>query len=368
MIMNKLFSCIYCLFLIVLLTGCSSSDDEDDLAGDWIRQSDFEGVSRSDAAAFVIDNLAYVGTGYTSSTSSTDSRLTDFWKYDPTQDNWYSIAAFPGKARSKAVAFSANGKGYVGLGTDGTNVLKDFWQYDPVTDEWRQIADFPTIKGRYGAVAFTLDESGYVGCGNDGDNDQQDFYRYDAGSNSWTQMSSMKTKRVNSFAFVINNKAYVGGGSNNGAYVGSFYSYDATDNSWTKLHSLYPDGDSEETDEIQDNEDYDYNLQRTSAASFTINGYGYISTGTSSAVLNSTWQYNPGKDIWDEVDVFEGTSREGSVSFALNNQGYIATGRSGTLRLDDLWKYDPNTSDDDQFLNKVHKKREAGFQLPFFMD
>lgn len=344
--MNKLFSFLLCLFVIAVLSGCSSSDEEEDLAGDWIRQSDFEGVSRSDAASFVIDNNAYVGTGYTSATS-TETRLSDFWKYDPTQDNWYSIAAFPGKARSKAVAFAANGKGYVGLGTDGTNVLRDFWEYNPASNTWKQIADFPTSKGRYGAVAFSLNENGYVGCGNDGDNDQQDFYMYDPTGNNWTQVSSMKSKRVNPFVFVINGKAYVGGGSNNGAYVYTFYAFDPNANTWTRLHSLYPDGDDEETDAIQGNDDYDYNLQRASAVAFSLNGYGYISTGTYNSVLNTTWQYNPGKDVWNQVDAFEGSSREGAIGFALHNLGYIATGRSGTTRLDDLWKYDPNTSDDD---------------------
>jgi len=344
--MRKLFSFILCLFLFTALSSCSSSDDDEELVGDWLRQSDFEGVSRSDAASFVIDNIAYLGTGYTAATSA-ETRLVDFWKYDPSQDNWYSIASFPGKARNKAVAFSAGGKGYVGLGTDGTNVLKDFWQYDPGSNSWTQVADFPTAKGRYGAVAFAINETGYVGCGNDGDNDQQDFYQYNPSTNSWTQVSSMKSKRVNPFVFVINNKAYVGGGSNNGSYVYTFYSFDPTENSWTRLHSLYPDGDDEETDAIQADDNYDYNLQRTSAVAFTISGYGYITTGTYNSVLNTTWQYNPGKDLWTQVDTFEGSSREGAVGFALNNKGYVATGRSGTLRLDDLWKYDPEISDED---------------------
>lgn len=345
--MKKLFSCISFLFLVLFLAGCSSTSDDDDLAGDWTRQSDFEGVSRSDAASFVINNVAYLGTGFTSATS-TDTRLTDFWKYDPTQDNWFSIAAFPGVARSKAVAFTANGKGYVGLGTDGTNVLKDFWEYTPGTNTWKQVADFPTIKGRYGAVAFAINESGYVGCGNDGDNDQQDFYRYNATSNTWTQVSSMKSKRINPFVFVINNIAYVGGGSNNGSMVSSFYAFDPTANTWERKTSLYPQAtDSEDSEEIQDNDNYDYNLQRTSAATFVIDGQGYITTGTNSSVLNTTWQYNPSTDFWTEVDVFEGVSREGAAGFTLNNKGYVATGRSGATRLDDLWKFDPSTSDDD---------------------
>lgn len=345
--MNTLLNRFLIFLTVIAFAGCESSDDTTTLPGDWTRKADFEGVSRSDAAAFVINDIAYLGTGFTSSTSTTENRLADFWKYDPDQDNWYSIANFPGKARSKAVSFTANGKGYVGLGTDGTNLLNDFWEYTPETNAWKQVANFPVAKGRYGAVAFGIGDYGYVGCGNDGDNDQQDFYQYNSSANSWTQVASIKSKRVYPFVFVIDGIAYVGGGMNNGSYVNSFYAYNPASNEWVRKHALYPDGDDEETDEIQNNDDYNYNLQRTSAISFTLNGLGYITTGTYSSLLNTTWQYNPSKDLWVQADNFEGSSREGAVGFALKNLGYVATGRSGTSRYDDLWRFNPDVSDDD---------------------
>lgn len=344
--MNKLLTRLFFLLALCLAVGCQNEDEEDVLLGDWGRKADFEGVSRSDATAFVINDTAYVGTGFTSSTS-TDSRLSDFWKYNADQDNWYAIASFPGKARSKAVAFSVGGKGYVGLGTDGTNLLTDFWEYNPTSNSWKQVASFPLTKGRYGAVAFGIGNYGYVGCGNDGDNDQQDFYQFNPSTNAWVQVASIKSKRVYPFVFVIDNVAYVGGGSNNGSYVASFFAYNPSSNTWSQKHSLYPDGDDEETDAIKDNDDYNYNLQRTSPTAFAMGGRGYITTGTYSSVLNNTWQYNPLVDIWEQVDSFEGSAREATVGFTIKNLGYLATGRSGTSRFDDLWKFDPNASDDD---------------------
>ncbi|RXF69064.1 Kelch repeat-containing protein [Arcticibacter tournemirensis] len=351
--MNKLFTGAFFLCLLTLFAGCSSSDDDDDLAGDWIRKSDFGGVSRRGAVSFVIDDIAYVGTGYNYGASSTDKRhLADFWSYDAARDNWDTIATFPGAPRTDAVAFSAGGKGYVGLGRNSLTdeKYKDFYEYDPGTNKWTKIADFPGAGGRYYAVSFSINNIGYVGSGTDGNNDQQDFYKYDPSKSTpgWEKISNIKTKRVMAFSFVIGNIAYVGGGQNNGALVPSFYAYDPSNDTWTRKISLYPDGDDEESDEIQENDDYNYNLQRYSAVAFTIGNYGYLTTGMGGGTSSTSWRYNPDRDLWEDVDTFEGSSRYGAAGFAINGKGYITTGGgSSTSGTDDLWMFDPNASDDD---------------------
>lgn len=346
--MNKLFTGVFFLFLLTLFAGCSKNDD-DDLTGDWIRKSDFGGVSRRGAVSFVINNVAYVGTGYNYGASSTDKRhLKDFWSYDPVRDNWDTIATFPGAARTDAVAFAAGGKGYVGLGHNSLTDEKynDFYEYNPATNTWTRIADFPA-SGRFYAVAFSISNIGYVGSGTDGDNDQQDFYKY-VPSQGWSKISNIKTKRVLAFSFVIDNIAYVGGGQNNGAVVTSFYAYNPTTDTWTRKTSLYPDGDSEEIADIKNNDDYNYNIARYSAVGFSIGSNGYLTTGMGGGTSNSTWVYYPSRDFWEEVDAFEGSSRYGATGFTLNDKGYVTTGGgSSTSGTDDLWMFDPNGSDDD---------------------
>ncbi|MCD7973993.1 MAG: hypothetical protein LUG18_15255 [Candidatus Azobacteroides sp.] len=125
--------------------------------------ADFPGEHRYDAASFVIDNIAYVGTGYYSRTSTNYS---DFYKYDPIEERWTQIADFPGEPRSAAVSFILNGKGYVGLGVNGSKLYNDFYEYNPVTDTWLKIADFPG-EPRYAAVSFVIDNIAYVGGGRD---------------------------------------------------------------------------------------------------------------------------------------------------------------------------------------------------------
>lgn len=316
--------------------------------------ADFEGIARQGAVSFVINDVAYVGAGITNTGNSTVAkRVGDFWSYDPKDNNWDAVTSLPaGAERGYGVGFSVGTKGYVGLGTsDGVTPLNDFYEYDTATKVWRKVADFPG-SARWGAVAFTVNGKGYVGCGTDGSNEYNDFYQYtpDAsgtGLGAWTKVSSINTKRQFPFVFVINNIAYVGGGFQNSSVDRSFYKFDATTNTWTRLISLNPDNDPEESTDIKNNDDYNYNITRKAAAAFAFNGYGYVSTGNNGAALNTTWQYDPSRDIWVQVDTFQGTSRENAIGFAIGNYGYITTGSTGASRLYDTWRYDPTTEDDD---------------------
>ncbi|NMB51570.1 MAG: galactose oxidase, partial [Bacteroidales bacterium] len=61
-------------FLILGLAGCKHSEEVE--YGDWIKRSDFEGVARSDAASFSINDKGYVFGGYDGK-----NRLSDLWEY-----------------------------------------------------------------------------------------------------------------------------------------------------------------------------------------------------------------------------------------------------------------------------------------------
>ncbi|MFC6999903.1 Kelch repeat-containing protein [Rufibacter roseus] len=324
---NRISFYVY-LFLstLFLTTACSSDDsDTDNVMGDWIRQSEFAGVTRSGAVGFAIGDKAYVGTGYDGK-----NRLKDFWQYDPSKSAWIRIAEFPGVARSAAVSFSANGKGYVGTGYNGETYLKDFWEYDPEANTWTQIADFPG-SARYGALALSINENGYVGAGYDG-NYQKDFWQYNPSTGAWTEKVGLGgAKRFNGFAFSLNGKGYIGGGQNNGLYEDDFLEYDPIADSWTRLKAL----------NSTDREDEAYPTPRGSAVPFTINGKAYLCVGTNGATLSEVWQYDASGDSWTAMNAFEGYAREGAVGFAIGNYGFVTTGAYGSTRFDDLWQFDP---------------------------
>jgi N-acetylneuraminic acid mutarotase len=176
-----------------------------------------------------------------------------------------------------------------------------------------------------------LNNKGYVGAGYDG-NDLKDWWQYDPATGQWTQKVSVGgSKRSNAFAFAINDKGYVGGGINNGLYVTDFWLYDPINDTWTEKNPLDDPNDT----------NYKYALQRTYASTFVINGKGYLSTGTYSSALNTTWEYDTVTDLWTQMTNFEGTARDAAVGFSVGTKGYVATGRNSSIRFDDIWEFDP---------------------------
>jgi len=317
-----------------LFTGCKNDDDDTELVGNWIKRSSFDGPARSSAASFVIDNLAYVATGYTG-----DNYLKDLWVYNADGDFWEQKADFTGTARSSASAFELNGKGYVGLGYDGTNRLKNFFQYNPTSNSWEQKADFGG-SARYGAVGFQVGGKAFFGTGYDG-NYLKDFFQYDDGTNTWTQANGFSgNKRRNATVFVIDDKAYLGTGVNNAINQVDFWEYNATADTWTKKRDI--DYDTSDDDTYND----DYGIVRSNACSFTMNGQGFVATGDN---LSSVWQYVPSTDLWYEKSGLEGSGRIDAVGFTVNNRGYVMLGRTGTTYFDDLLEFKPNddSNDDD---------------------
>ncbi len=322
-----------CLGLFVFLLGAAvltscDKEDEEETMGDWIKMSDFDGYPRCDAVAFTIGNLAYVGTGYDG-----EKRMSDFWEYNPDKNYWTQKANFPGPARNGAVAFAIGSKGYVGTGYDGTNRMNDFYEFDPSTNTWKKKANFIGSE-RYGAVGFSLGDKGYIGTGYDGIY-QKDFYSYSPSSDTWTKIISIGgSKRRDANAFTINGKAYVVSGLDNGSYLTDLWEFDPATGEWTKKREIYDKSDEKYDDDYA-------NIARISAATFTIGGKGYLTLGSSSSLLSTTWEYNPATDLWKELTSFEGTIRTEAVGFGIGNYGYVATGRSSSYYLDDIWRLDP---------------------------
>ncbi len=318
-------------WLMLLLIGCKKSSTP--LIGDWKQQSEFDGVTRTDAVSFVINNTAYVGTGFN---ASTNEYYRDFWKYNPTDNFWQQIADFPGVPRSGAVAFTVNGKGYVGTGYDGIDSHKDFWEYDPDKNQWTQKNDFEGT-ARYGAVAFGVGNYGYVGTGYDG-NDEKDFWQYDPSNDTWTQIPSLGgTKRQRAVTFVLGKDAYVLCGVHNGIYPTDVWVLhtDQVGSSgfpWSSKQAL----------DINTN----YSIVRSGAVAMVLDGEAYVAIGRTAAYVTTTWHYIPSNDTWEQKTGWEGTARDGAISFVANGRAFVGLGSNGSLYFDDLWEWLPNNQVD----------------------
>jgi N-acetylneuraminic acid mutarotase len=324
--------------LAVIGFSCNNNKDTDVL-GNWVRSADLEGVARSGAAGFSINNKAYMGTGV----DGENNRLKDFWSYDPVKNTWTSLAEFPGAARANGSGFTAGSKGYIGLGSANSSItsrLKDFYEYDPVANKWTVVADEFPGSARHSAVSFSIGDKGYVGTGYDG-NYLNDIYAFSATTKKWTKAASYSgPKRRDAIAMVINNIAYVGCGNNNTTKQFDWWAYDPSADQWNQ--------------KLDFTSDQRAGIARNYAVTFVVGGKGYLGFGDGNTHL---WSYDPQTDLWTDVQDISSTtykyipttSRWNALAFGLKDKdgkeaGYVMTGTSGSTRLDDNWKFEPAVS------------------------
>jgi Galactose oxidase, central domain len=321
--MKRIYFHVFSLFCLTVLFSCHKNSVPYTQQGNWVTMSQLNGPARSEAVSFVINNFAYLGTGW----DGLNTRYSDFWKYDPVNNIWLQVASMPDSAaRSSGVGFTANGKGYVCTGYNGFYYLKDLYELDPDSNAWVRKADFPG-SARYESVAFGIDAFGYVGTGFDGSNALKDFYKYDPSIDTWTDIGFSGNKRYGGVAFVYNNKGYVVTGVNSGVMQNDFWVFDpASDTAkWAQLRNI--------TNTSTDAYDDGYTtIVRWNGSAFIANGKAYISTGENISNNNTTWEYTFNGDTWAEKSPFEGPPTTGAVGFSLSSStqggGYIGTGRS----------------------------------------
>lgn len=348
-----------CLAILGLFfTACHSNDDT---WGDWSRSYSFAGKPRTGAVTFTINDIVYVGLGLNNNVEDNDKTLRDFWKYK--DGMWTQVDSFPGAGRYGAVAFVINDIAYVGTGyrdgisgEDKEEYFKDFYKFDPSKPAGAQWSEGPVTTlpanalPRREAVAFSLGNKGYVGTGlASGSETLKDFYCFD-GTN-WTDIGFKGEKRCGAVAFILGGKAVVclgTGSSNSTNYRQDVYAYNPETNIWEEKAPL-----KDISGRGWDN-DYD-KIPRAYAIAFTSNldggvEKGYVATGSGTS-SRTCWEYNLTKDRWDEVTEMPSqmNTRGFAIAFSLKGYGYVTTGGSSSGRPGDtdMWKFTPGIDEDD---------------------
>jgi N-acetylneuraminic acid mutarotase len=268
-------------------------------------------INRTNTCMFVIGNAIYVigGNVFIQNDKGEDdySLISDFWKYVPVENKWYSCGDVPDDLqRTEAFVFVVEGKAYVGGGNiydQNANIIptNSFWEYDPSSNRWRQVAPLPlNIKG---------------------DNN----VRTDIG-------------RTNAIAFAIGSLGYAGGGQERITHLPDFWAFtpptSTTDlGKWTYVGTLP-------------------GPLRTEAVAFAIGNKGYYGTGFSyeRGYLRDFYEFEPGKG-WRTRTPLPGVPRAQAFGFGVGNRGYLGTGirriQRGTTTtftgepLRDMWQYIP---------------------------
>jgi len=320
---------------LFLSFSCNRTGLPNTQLGNWVQAAAIGNAPRSSAACFVIDNTAYVGLGYNESLTQ-PGRLKDFWAFT-VETGWTQVEDFPGDARSNAAAFSIGNIGYVGAGWNGFNIYQDFYSYDPAAHQWTRRADFHDP--RYDAVGFGLQGKGYIGTGYNAYS-RNDFYAYDPAADAWTLApgtSGNFSKRRGAVALVYKDKAYIVAGSSNGVMVRDMWSFDPSQTvPWHPLANIT------NTDPGTWDDDYT-DIQRELATAFVNGDKAFLTTGSNGTMQTSTWSYDFASDRWTRRTAYPRSPRTGAVSFTIEGMSFVGSGFSGSnTTFDDFDRFLPD--------------------------
>jgi hypothetical protein len=227
--------------------------------------------------------------------------------------------------------FTMNGKGYICGGLEGNSEgelvgMTDLWEYDTTTKSWSQKADYPGSEV-FDGTNFAIGNSAYIIANN------QNF-QFNQSTNTWTKRASMPaTARGFASSFAINGIGYTGFGyplSNSLSQLKDFWQYNPVTDKWLKKGTFPGE-------------------KREGAPTFTINGKGYMCSGSrtvsggSSVYMTDTWMYDPLVDTWVEKADFPAHGRMFSIGLTGPTNGYVATGSAATTIFHDCWQYSATT-------------------------
>lgn len=169
-------------------------------------------------AIFSIADKLYMGFGrFTNGVdvSENPQPYAQFWEYDLANDTWNQRANFPIDYRGKSDTsnFVINGEGYVANGATSTGDY-DFWKYNPTTDEWIRLDNFPDHINS--TAYFEYDSKGYVIFGGFTSNTDTVYY-YDIILDDWIQKEDVNdlyylynARNESAFALKFSNSIYIG--------------------------------------------------------------------------------------------------------------------------------------------------------------
>ena len=177
--------------------------------GAWSQIADFpDPEGRFAGIGFSIGNFGYVGTG------SNGSDQKDFWQYDPASDAWTQIVGYGGDKRRNATVFVVNDIAYVGTGENNGQLLNDLYSYDGST--WVRLTDIDINDDNdvsvliTNATGFAIDGQGYIATGDIGAVSGSVF-EYTPEDDSWSQLGGFEgTSREGAISFSFGDAGYVG--------------------------------------------------------------------------------------------------------------------------------------------------------------
>lgn len=298
-----------------------------------------------DATAIVVGDKVYILGGCTDDFNcNSGQNFNETWLFDPAAITLTELASFPA-ARHNGIGFSIGENVFFGSGEleDLKIFYDDLWKRNVTSGTWIPINSVG-IPERSRAIAFTINGKGYFGTGIGPQGHINDFWQFD-GNTNFRQMMRLNLKstestepvsvgRIDAIAFESGGKGYVMGGST----VGGF---DLKD-----IWEFTPPMSSDTLDKgVWNFIGFFEGKPRSKAIVFTIDGKAYIGTGRNltDGLLSDMWRFCPDcteDQKFTAVTPFPLGGRDRGIAFAVNGKGYFGTGASSGTH-NDLWEYTP---------------------------
>lgn len=200
----------------------------------WTQKADFSNLTdvadtdpnddfkREKAIGFAIKGSGYIGTG------NNGSQQKDFWKYDVATDSWSEIPGFGGDKRQDASVFVINDVAYIGTGLQNGSFPEDFYSFDGTT--WTELTDLDDDDDNtvllYDGVAFSIGGKGYVATGVSG-SIENSIWEYTPSTDSWEELPSIDVARqgASAFTFTDADKGFVLMGRSGSSYFDDVWEF-----------------------------------------------------------------------------------------------------------------------------------------------
>ncbi len=245
----------------------------------------------------------------------------DFFKKEPTQERWDSLALMPTPRTEIAVA-TIGEKIYVIGGIDRSSRVTDIVEvYNTITNTWDLTSSLP-IKLHHVASASFSGEVYVVGGYLEGWVPTDSLFIYNPENDSWRKAASMPTKRGALTVQFVDGVMYAVGGANKIALTVN-EAYDPATDSWQKKASM-PTG-------------------REHLASSVVDGMMYVIGGrvmTLSSNLDTNEVYDPKTDTWQSLEPMP-TARGGLAAATIGNTIFVFGGESLTSTFEQNEQYIP---------------------------
>lgn len=325
----------------------------------FVPKNPYPGGGRDDAAAFVIGDKAYVGTGLITGWVN----MADFYSYDPATDVWERRASLPGLPRQYASVFSLNGYGYLTCGIGAGNVrYKDTWKYDPAADAWTRLPDFPGTE-REGMQTAVYAGNAYLFFGQKvTDTFFKQVWKFNGDTEAWTQLADFPStpRYLSAHAQTDTAVYFVSGLGSGNVLTPEVWKFSLVTETWTQLAD-FP------------------GLPRWYAKGVAFNGKLYFGTGWNAVFLNDFWAFDPATETWSQTLPIPALGRKGSCTFTVQNRAFVALGVNlHGDRTDEVWELVENAGVPEEEMisafsvypnparTLVNIKAQHGFDAPNF--